>query len=92
MTLRRIATLGLPILPEDRVSGLDRVLAPNSGARPEAIIYRQRLKGNFDRRAMAGRRDRWPGPALSPAEGGRPSSGARTLAVGPGDVPLWKDR
>jgi hypothetical protein len=44
---RRIASLGLPIVPEDHVSGADRVLAPNAGARTGAFIYRRFRNGTL---------------------------------------------
>lgn len=42
--LRRVATLGIPILLEDRVFGPDRVLGSSHRLRPEATVYRRRMK------------------------------------------------
>lgn len=41
--MRRVWTLGLPTLAENRVVGLDRVVDQDSGLRPDSIVYR-RLK------------------------------------------------
>ena len=43
----RIASLGWPIVEEEYVSGADRVLAPDAGARTGAIIYRRVHSGTL---------------------------------------------
>jgi hypothetical protein len=46
-TSRRVVTLGLPIVPEDRVDGSERILASSAGVRPGMFVYRRRLKGTL---------------------------------------------
>lgn len=42
--LRRVSTLGLPTLAEDRVLGPDRAVGPSTVLRAGAIVYRRRMK------------------------------------------------
>jgi hypothetical protein len=41
----RVETLGFSIVPEDRLDGAERVLAPSAGRRPGTTVYRRLGKG-----------------------------------------------
>lgn len=90
-TLRRVAKLGLPILPEERVSGPDRLLSSNTGLPREAIVYRTRMKVTWIdgpwRVAELGDPSRF---CLQPKEDGHVVEHALGR-LGPETFHLWKD-
>jgi hypothetical protein len=45
--VRRVATLGQTIIPDDRLFGPERLLDSDAGLRPEEVVYRWRLKGTI---------------------------------------------
>jgi hypothetical protein len=69
--LRRVAPLGLPLIPEEQVIGPERILALGDRLQPGAIVYRQRLKGTvIDGPWRVGKNGDPPQPCLQPKEYG----------------------
>jgi hypothetical protein len=89
---RRIASLGLSVVPEDCVSGADRVLAPDAGARTGAIIYRRFRNGTLIdgpwQVAEVGGPDRL---CLQPKEDSQVVE-HELRRLGPETYHIWKDR